>query len=106
MSDKNNKKMISLSIVITATALFGLIVANANTATLIFGQQTSGQVTKGTIIQGVIKSAALTNGQIKSNTVNNGELVKTNITGATIINAEINTAKNGSSVSKMQIMPQ
>ncbi len=97
MYDKNKKKVISISLAITLTALFGLALANTNYITLSYGQQqTSGQIIKGTITQGIIKAANLTNGQIQNNSVNNGDLVGANVTGATIINADLNTVNNSS----------
>lgn len=95
MNKKKDNILLSISLVITAGAIFGLVVENANPLTLVFGHPTTGKIIRGIIIHGDIQSANLIRGQIQNNIVNHGEIVGANITGATIIDADIDTAQNG-----------
>ncbi len=62
MNFKNTNKAISVSLIMSAVAIFGLVLGNANATSMAFAQQTTGQLTKGTIVQGEITAANLTNG--------------------------------------------
>ncbi len=93
----NNIFPLSIATITVAIAVLGLISLTVSSSIFAFaqGQGITGQITKGIIVQGDIKSANLINGQVqRDNTLSSGQLVATHIKDATIINADINAIEN------------
>ncbi len=61
MNSKNNSKLSSYLIIAVATIVV-IVSGSANTNFTSFAQETTGQITKGTIVQGDVTAANLTNG--------------------------------------------
>lgn len=99
MNNRINDKVFpsSISTITLAIAVLGLISSTTISSIFVFAQSQGiiGQITKGTVVHGDIKSAYLINGQVQNdNTLSNGQLVAANIKDAIIINADINAIEN------------